>query len=301
MGRLVLIDGNAILHRAFHAFPITLTTRQGETVNAVYGFTKILLTVISDLHPKYLAVTFDLPAPTFRQKEYIAYHANRPKMDDVLSSQIKRVYEVVEALNLPIFTAVGFEADDVIGTLAKQAGKKRVETVIVTGDRDLLQLVDEKTKVYSPGKGFSEPILYNEDKVIKKMGIKPEQVVDYKALVGDSSDNYPGVPGIGPKTAVKLLLEFGSLKRIYEQLPQIETKLGKKLAEDSEMAFLSQKLAQIVTDAPVKLRLKACLVHDYNHQKAIDLFGNLEFKSLIRKLPNIREEEIKKDHQAALF
>ena len=208
MKRLVLIDGHAILHRAYHAFPSTLKTRKGELVNAVYGFSRMLLTVLEDLKPQYLVVAFDLPQPTFRHQEYVGYQIQRPEMDKELFGQIERVYQIVKALNIPIFTAPGFEADDVIGTLAKQA--KNLEVMIVTGDRDIMQLVNKKVKVYSPRKGFAEPEIFDEKKVKEFLGITPQQVIDYKALTGDPSDNYPGVSGIGPKTAVKLLSRFKS-------------------------------------------------------------------------------------------
>ncbi|MCJ7804268.1 hypothetical protein MUP35_00835 [Patescibacteria group bacterium] len=302
MKRLVLIDGHAILHRAYHAFPSTLKTRKGELVNAVYGFSRMLLTVLEDLKPQYLVVAFDLPQPTFRHREYVGYQIQRPEMDKELFGQIERVYQIVKALNIPIFTAPGFEADDVIGTLAKQA--KNLEVMIVTGDRDIMQLVNKKVKVYSPRKGFAEPEIFNEKKVKELLGIKPEQIIDYKALTGDPSDNYPGVSGIGPKTTVKLLSRFKSLKQIYKNLAKIEPVLRERLSQGKESARLSQKLATIVTKVPLKLNLKACLVHDYDHQKAIKLFEELEFRSLINKLPGIKKvKEEKKDesHQMSLI
>ena len=318
MKRLVLIDGHAILHRAYHAFPSTLKTRRGELVNAVYGFTRILLAVLEDLKPQYLAVAFDLPQPTFRHREYVGYQIQRPEMDRELFGQIERVYQIVKALNIPIFTAPDFEADDVIGTLASQAvqskrikeykskKKKKISTlllscppaleiIIVTGDKDIMQLVNKKVKVYAPRKGFSEPEIFDSQKVKKLLGVTPEQIIDYKALTGDPSDNYPGVSGIGPKTAVQLLNQYGDLATIYKNLKKIKPLLAQKLKDGKENAYLSQKLATIVTKIPLKLNLKACLAHDYDHQKAIKLFEELEFKSLINKLPGIKKEKVKKD------
>jgi len=311
MKRLVLIDGHAILHRAYYAFPATLRTRHGEIVNAVYGFTRMLLSVLKDLHPEYVAVAFDLPKPTFRHKEFIGYQAQRPKMEAELKDQIERVFEVVKTLNIPMFMVEGYEADDVIGTLANQAAKKKVETVIVTGDKDLLQLVKPRVKLYAPKKGFSEPIMYDQKKVKKEMGIKPRQIVDYKALIGDASDNYPGVPGIGPKTAPKLLTKYKDLDTIYKNLPKfrenlvsrsarnrnidkIEPRIAKLLIEGKESAYLSRKLAEIVINVPIKLNLKACRIHDYDQEEAIKLFQELGFKSLINKLPGVEIEEKKK-------
>ena len=299
MKRLVLIDGHAILHRAYHAFPQTLTTRKGELVNAVYGFTRILLTVLDDLKPDYLAVAVDLPQPTFRHKEYLGYQVQRPKMDQELADQIQRVHQIVKALNIPLFSKAGFEADDVIGTLAHQAVRvksKNIEVIIVTGDKDIMQLVEEKVKVYAPRKGFSEAETFDIKKVKEFLGIEPQQIIDYKALVGDSSDNYPGISGIGPKTAVELLSCYKTLKKIYSNLDKIKPTVATKLVDGKESGFLSQKLATIITNVPVKLDLKKCLLHDYDQAKAVKLFEELEFKSLIRRLPGMKiEKEIKKD------
>lgn len=288
--RLVLIDGHAILHRAYHAFPKTLTTRKGELVNAVYGFTRMLLKVIEDLKPSHIAVTFDLPKPTFRHREFIGYQAQRPKMDVELGDQIERVFQVVRALNIPIFTLEGYEADDIIGTLANQAAKGKTKTLIVTGDKDIMQLVRKKIKVYAPVKGFSQGKLIGAKAVLKTLGVKPEQIVDYKALVGDSSDNYPGVPGVGPKTAVDLLSRFKTLKGVYQNLEKTRPVVAERLKKGKDSAKLSRKLAEIITNAPVKLDLKACQVHDYDRQKAQELFEELEFKSLMNKLPGVKNK-----------
>ncbi|MGB9706721.1 MAG: 5'-3' exonuclease [Microgenomates group bacterium] len=311
MKRLVLIDGHAILHRAYHAFPPSLRTRKGEIVNAVYGFTRILLTVLKDLQPEYVAVAFDLPVPTFRHKEYVGYQAQRPEMEKELKTQIERVWEVVKALNIPVFTAPGFEADDIIGTLTQQVCRKfqkpnsqfQIEVIIVTGDRDIMQLVREGVKVYAPGKGFSQAEIFDRKKVKEVLGIWPEQIVDYKALVGDASDNYPGVPGIGPKTAVKLLNQFGTLKNIYKNLKKIAASVAQKLEKGKESAELSKKLATIVTNAPVKLNLKTCQLKDYDPQAVRRVFEELEFRSLLNKLPRSegKEEKKREGEQIKLF
>jgi len=247
MDKLVLIDGNAILHRAYHAYP-PLTTSKGELINAVYGFTSILLTVLKQIKPKYVAVTFDKKAPTFRHIEYKAYKAHRPKMDEELVGQIDRVHEVVRTLNMPIFEIDGFEADDVIGTLAKKvvdinvianfslrkrklpkvkqacygAGKsaktKELEVIIVTGDYDTLQLVNKNVRVMMPPRGKQPAAIFNKEAVIKKYGFTPNYIIDFKALVGDASDGIPGVTGIGPKTATDLINQFGTIENIYREL-----------------------------------------------------------------------------------
>jgi len=197
-----------------------------------------------------------------------------------------------------MFMMEGYEADDLIGTLANQAAKRKIETIIVTGDKDLLQLVKTRVKLYAPKKGFSEPIMYDPKKVKKEMGITPKQIVDYKALVGDASDNYPGVPGIGPKTAPKLLTKYKDLDTIYRNIGKIEKtepRVAKKLADGAESAALSRKLAEIVINVPIKLNLRACQIHDYDQEEAIKLFQELGFKSMVNKLPGMEIEEKKKN------
>lgn len=288
MKRLVLIDGHAILHRAYHALP-PLTSRSGELVNAVYGFTTMLLKVISDLNPKYLAVAFDTEKPTFRQAEYIGYQAQRPKMEEELKGQIERVYEMLTAMGIPIFEKEGFEADDVIGTLARQA-KKDTEVVIVTGDRDMMQLVGPKIRVYAPIKGLSEAQFFDEEKVKKEIGVRPGQITDFKGLTGDPSDNYPGVPGIGPKTARELLEKFKTLEKIYKNLSEVgrffNPSVVAKLAQGKESAQLSKRLATIVTDVPLKLDLEKCKFEftDKEREQTIKKLEELRFKSLVERI-----------------
>lgn len=309
--RLVLIDGNAILHRAYHALPL-LTTSKGDLINAVFGFCSMLLKVIADLRPTHLAVCFDRPEPTFRQEIYEDYQAQRPKMEEELTSQLKLVKKVVKAIKIPIYEVPGFEADDVIGTLGNQAIRQsgNQEVIIVTGDRDILQLVDQNIKVYLPVKGLSQAKLYGEREVKEKYGIKPKQIVDFKALVGDPSDNYPGVRGIGPKTAKELLISFKTLEQIYQNLKKIKGKVKvsdkvlKALVEDKEQAELAKKLAKIVTDAPVKLDLKKCKLGRLDNKQVRELFEELEFRSLIPRLtskrpkPEVRRQ--KKNEQLTL-
>ncbi|MBU2037183.1 hypothetical protein KJ866_03250, partial [Patescibacteria group bacterium] len=217
---LVLIDGHALVHRAYHALP-PLNTGSGELVNAVFGFFSILLKMLKDLAPDYIAATFDLAGPTFRHKEFEAYKATRVKAPDELYAQIKRVKDVLAAFNIPVFEAPGFEADDVIGTIVRQvkSQKSKVKSIIVTGDLDTLQLVDKNTSIYTLKKGVKETMLYDEAAVRARFeGLSPEQMNDYKGLKGDPSDNIPGVPGVGEKTAIQLLKDFGSLENLYKEL-----------------------------------------------------------------------------------
>ena len=301
MKRLVLVDGHALLYRAYHAIP-PLTTQKGELVNAVFGFTNILLKVVADLKPSHLAVCFDRPVPTFRHKEYPQYQAQRPAMPKELKDQIEKVKEVVETFVIPIYEKDGYEADDVIGTLALQASraenadKKRItqmEVVIVTGDRDIFQLITDKVMVYAPKRGLSNPEVFDKKKFRKKYGFEPSQLVDFKALAGDASDNYPGVTGIGPKTATNLIQRYGSLNAIYENLEAISSGVAEKLAKQEKWARLSYKLAKIETKTPVKLDLEKCEFGRYDRKKVKELFEKLEFKSLIKRLPGMEEKEEK--------
>lgn len=301
MSKLVLVDGHALFHRAFHAMP-PLTTSKGELVNAVFGFTSMLLRVLGDIKPEYAVVAFDTKAPTFRHTEYTAYKAHRISAPEEMHQQLPRVKEVVDALNIPIFVLEGYEADDIIGTLAKQAVDLEVD--IVTGDRDALQLVNNHIKTYMPGKSLSDIQIYDGKKFEEKYGFKPIQLIDFKALVGDVSDNIPGVTGIGEVTATKLIQEFGSVEEIYKNIDKIPEKISKKLAEGVESAVLSKKLATIDTAVPIRLDLNKCILSDYDHKKVSNLFEELEFKSLLKRLPNadktVRKQEIHTD-QTELF
>jgi DNA polymerase-1 len=303
MNRLVIIDGNAILHRAFHALP-PLTDPEGNVVNAVYGFTTMMLRIFTDLAPKYIAVTFDRAAPTFRKEMFASYQAHRPKMDDDLIPQVDKVHDVVKAMGLPVFEMDGFEADDVIGTICKKIedGRQKTENmidqvIIVTGDRDILQLVEEgKVFVYMPTKGLSESKLYGEKETLERMGVTPKQIPDFKALAGDASDNYPGVGGIGPKTAVNLLTEFGTVENLYLQgekgkWGKTGEKVIEKLISGKESALLSHQLATIRRDVPIEIELKEIKAIDTPEVRAsLMKFG---FKSIITRMDKMKEGKSK--------
>jgi DNA polymerase-1 len=252
--RLVLIDGHAILHRAYHALPPTFRNKGGTSTNAVYGFTTMLLKVLKELKPTHLAVAFDRPEPTFRSQLYTPYQAKRPEMESNLAEQIPLLHELLQALRIPHFELGGYEADDLLGSIAAQSQK--LDTIIVTGDRDMLQLINSRIKVCVPVKGLSETKIYDPKSVKEEFGVHPNQWVDVKALKGDPSDNYPGVSGIGPKTAQELVAKYGTLEGIYRNLSQLDGKTAKKLAEGVEDAGLAKKLATIVTDVPVDLDLE---------------------------------------------
>lgn len=283
MSKLILVDGNAIMHRAFHALP-PLTTRIGEPINAVYGFISILLRIIEDLNPTHLAVCFDRPEPTFRKIEFKRYQAHRPEMDSGLSSQFAKMYQVLEAMQIPYYSQAGYEADDLIGTLARKV--ETDEVVIVTGDKDILQLVNGKIKVFMPTKGV-EGKLYGHIEVNERLGVGPEEIVDYKALVGDPSDNYPGVPGIGPKTAVVLIKKYGSFKNIYQHLEELPQKTKEKLEKGRDLGDLSYRLASIVDSVDFVFDLGAMAGWQIDSQKVLDTFAEFSFKTLTRRVVEV--------------
>ncbi len=287
---LVLFDGNALLHRAFHALPPLTLRKSGEMVGAVYGFAQMLLKVINELKPSHYAIAFDMKGPTFRHKLFDQYKIHRPETPEELVGQLGRVRELVEAFNIPIFEMEGYEADDLLGTLSHQASGKDVETIIVTGDADAMQLVSPKVKVLypKPRRAFSDTMLFDEAAVKEKYGVTPEQIADLKGLVGDPSDNIPGVSGVGAKTAVKLIEQFGSVEGIYKHIDKVEpAKLQALLKENEAVARQSKELATIVTQMPVKLKLDDCRVSQYGRNKVTELFRELEFASLLPKLPQV--------------
>jgi DNA polymerase-1 len=320
MTKLVLIDGNAILHRAYHALP-PLTTKHGDPINAVYGLISMLLKIIQDLKPTHIIIAFDRPEKTFRQEEFPAYQSHRPEMEDNLSSQLSKARDVMEAFGIPIYSKAGYEADDVIGTIAEKAVKMTNdklqmtnekgseaskmrhpvdEVVIVTGDRDILQLVNEKVKVYMPVIGLSEGKLLGINDVKEKMGCTPEQIIDYKALVGDASDNYPGVPGIGPKTANNLLEKYGSFDNIYKHLDEISPSIKNKLEKGKESGELSKHLATIVREVEVPLDFELAKKWRVDSDDVLALFNEYGFKTLTNRVKEVGKG-IVSENQGSLF
>lgn len=293
MSKLVLVDGNAILHRAYHSMPATLTSRNGEQINAVYGFTSMLLTIISDLKPTHLAICFDRKEPTFRKEMYEKYQSQRPEMDKELSSQISIVKKVINAFAIPIFEKAGFEADDLIGTIAKTSEKTIDSVIIVTGDRDILQLVSAKTKVYLPIKGLTNAKLMGKNEVMEKLGVWPEQIIDYKALVGDPSDNYPGVPGIGPKTAEGLIDKYDNFGNIYKHLDEINDSVKLKLSSGKEKGDMSYKLAKIKTDVDIEIDLDEIGTWSINKKEILEVFSEIGFRSLSERVRRLQKDMTK--------
>lgn len=294
MHRFILIDGNAMIHRAYHAMP-PLTNAEGKTVNAVYGFFAMLLNILHDLSPDYIAVCFDRSKPTIRQSMYAGYHAHRPKMADDLSEQIATLDELLEKTKVRTYALDGYEGDDLIGTLATRVPEELPDSqvIIVTGDRDMLQLVNEDVKVLMPITGLTKTVLFDEKAVEEKYGVHPRQFIDYKALIGDASDGYPGVTGIGPKTASSLLKQYQTFENLYQHIAELPEKYGVKLATDAEQAALAKKLAAIITDAPIHVDIKACAIQQLDLHAMRDGFETLGFNSLITRIET-RYPEVKK-------
>ncbi len=288
--KLIIIDGNALIYRSFHALPPTMRTSEGKLVNAVYGFTSFLLKALNEFHPEYVVLTLDKAGPTFRHKEYKEYKATRSKAPDELYEQIPLIKKVSKAFSIPIFELSTYEADDLIGTICQQTSKeKNLEKIIITGDMDTLQLVNKQTKVYTMSRGLSDSILYDIDQVYKRYRLKPQQIIDYKALRGDPSDNIPGVKGIGEKTATELLEKFKTLDNVYQAVeknsPEIKERYLKLLINDKDKAYLSQSLATINCQAPINFSLNKARLKSFKSEKILKLFSHLGFKSL---LPRVR-------------
>lgn len=305
---LLLVDGHALLYRAFFAFPPTLTNRSGQLVNAAYGFTRMLLSTLEVCQPTHVVVSFDI-GKTWRHETYPPYKAHREKMPIELKQQESLVTELVEALNLPVFTLSGYEADDVIGTLAIKAAcdsKYQAHSLIMTHDMDSLQLVADSTKeggsvsVYKSGNGIKPAITFNEAVVMAKYGLNPSQIIDYKSLAGDASDNIPGVRGVGPKTAIKLLQEFVNLEGVYAALeaehPSLAKGVAAKLALYKDDAYLSRQLATINTSLPLEIDWDMAAVSQYNHRLAVKTLVDFGFTSLINKLPPDSFERLVHQH-----
>jgi DNA polymerase-1 len=292
--KFILVDGQGLLYRAFYALP-QLTTTYGQVVNAVYGFTMILIRLLEEEKPEYIVITFDTPVPTFRHKKFEAYKAHRKKMPDELISQIPLINEIINNYNIAICSKEGYEADDVIGTIAREAEKRNCDTIIVTGDKDAFQLISPHTKIMTTIKGVTEVKIYDEEEIKRKFGVGSEKIVDILALKGDSSDNIPGVPGIGEKTAIALIKEFGSLENILNDTDKISKKsLREVIREYEDQIKMSKMLATIVREVPIKYDFDSFRVKSPNYEELWKIFKKLEFKNLLKKIaPKINHEKTK--------
>lgn len=292
MDKLLILDGNSVLHRAYYALP-DWRNRSGEATAGVYGFLSMMLKAIEELKPTHLAVVFDTPQPTFRHNMYVGYQTNREKdrqISEDIWGQVDKLKIVFEKMDIPAFAIPGFEADDIIGTLCQKVKNQKLKVIVITGDRDLMQLVGGDINLYMPQKGLSDGMIVDREKVKEKLGVWPEQVIDYKALVGDSSDNYPGVTGIGPKTAVRLLEEFETFENVVKKSG------NQRVIDGYEGGELSRRLAAIRTDVPVSFELDKLKVP--SEEKILEVLRELGYKSLVKRISG---EDIKVDPQGGLF
>jgi 5'-3' exonuclease len=290
MERLMLLDGFGLVYRGYYALP-PLTTSKGDLGNGVFGFCSNVLRGFADLKPDYVAVAFDLSGPTFRHEAYAEYKATRTRMPDDLAAQFPKVREVVKALRIPVYEQQGFEADDVIGTLTMQAEAADVETTIVSVDLDMLQLVSDRTRLMTTRSGVENTVIYDPARIWERYQLRPDQMIDYKALKGDPTDNIPGVPGVGEKTAAKLVNEFGTLDAMFERIADVKPeKLRAKLVEHREQVYAGRELSRIIRDVSVTLDLTSARLGDYDRDTVLRLFREYEFRTLIERLPAMSGE-----------
>jgi len=297
--RLFLLDGMALAYRAYFAFiSRPLINSKGENTSAIFGFANTLLKILEDEKPDHIAVVFDTKEPTFRHDRYPAYKATRQKMPEDMASQLEKLKEVVRAFNTPLLEVPGYEADDVIGTLARRAEKEGIVTYMVTGDKDFMQLISPHIKMYKPGKAGSEIEIVEEEGVFEKFGVTPDKVVEVLGLIGDKSDNVPGVPGIGEKTAIPLIQKYGSIENLYRHVEEVSQKgVRSKLIENKDKAFLSKELVTINTNVPVPIDFHKLPAMGQDTSKLVSLFSELEFKSLLTKL---RETGVPSQREASV-
>ena len=291
MEKLVVIDGNSILNRAFYGIMSSkmLQTADGTYTNAVYGFLAIMFKLVEDINPDYMVVAFDVKHPTKRHEMYKEYKGTRHGMPDELAAQMPIIKEVLTAMNIKIIELAGYEADDILGTLAKSSEKQGIEVTLLTGDRDSFQLASDKTTIRLPRtkNGKTETENFDRSKVLEVYGIEPEELIEVKGLMGDKSDNIPGVPGVGEKTALNLIKEFHSVDTIYEKLeagdPIAKGKLKENLEANKELAILSRELGRIDTNAPIEKELELFKVKEWDNKKVLELFRNLRFNRYIER------------------
>ncbi|MBC7189844.1 hypothetical protein H5U35_06490 [Candidatus Aerophobetes bacterium] len=289
-GKIILIDANALLYRSFYALP-PLKTKEGFPTGGIYGFCRILMKLLKEEKPDYIACAFDKGKKTFRHEESKEYKATRPKTPPQLSEQIPILKEVLKGFNISFFEKDEYEADDILATIARKAEKKGLEVKIFTADKDILQIASDSVKIVQFKKGVSKTQTFDHHKVKEEYGIYPQQIPDYLCLVGDTSDNIPGVEGIGPKTASSLIQRFGSLENLLSSLDRLPSPVAQKIRENAEKVKLSKRLATVVTEVPLDIDLETLRVKDPDLEKLLPVFEKLEFKKLEDK---VREEYINK-------
>jgi DNA polymerase-1 len=287
--KLIIVDASSLLYRAFHALP-PLTNSKGEQTGAVYGFLRIFFKAIKDIKAEYIAVCFDTPKPTFRHEQFKEYKAHRPETPQGIIVQFPMLKKILQAFSIPLFEKEGFEADDLIATIATKA-KGQVHVYIVSGDLDNLQLIDQTVSLYTPGKTIKETVTYDPEKVVERFGVTPSQMNDFKALTGDHSDNVPGVPGIGKTTAADLINRFGGVKNLYEELATdtavLKPKIKEALKTNKDKAFLSLQLVETKKDVDLQFDLESCRFGRLDQAKAAAALQEMGFNSLVDSLPSI--------------
>ncbi|WP_028991509.1 DNA polymerase I [Thermoanaerobacter thermocopriae] len=296
MYKFLIIDGSSLMYRAYYALPM-LTTSEGLPTNALYGFTMMLIKLIEEEKPDYIAIAFDKKAPTFRHKEYQDYKATRQAMPEELAEQVDYLKEIIDGFNIKTLELEGYEADDIIGTISKLAEEKGMEVLVVTGDRDALQLVSDKVKIKISKKGITQMEEFDEKAILERYGITPQQFIDLKGLMGDKSDNIPGVPNIGEKTAIKLLKDFGTIENLIQNLSQLKGKIKENIENNKELAIMSKRLATIKRDIPIEIDFEEYKVKKFNEEKLLELFNKLEFFSLIDNIKKKSSIEIVDNHK----
>ena len=280
---LIIIDGNSIINRAFYALP-DMSNSDGLKTNAIFGFVRMMFKIIEDYKPTHMSVAFDKKAPTFRHKQYADYKAGRKKMPDELGQQLEPLKELLDKFNINRLELEGYEADDIIGTIAKLGEENDFKVYIVTGDKDAIQLASHKTTTLITKKGVGEIEEYNYDSVVERYEMTPTQFIDLKGLMGDKSDNIPGVPGIGEKTGIKLLKQYSTIENLIEHTDELKGSIKKKIEENKELALMSKELATIIRNVPIDVKLEDLEYGDYNKDDVIEKFKEFGFTSLISKL-----------------
>ena len=294
MQTLLVIDGNAIMHRAYHAIP-PFKSADGTPTNVVYGYISMLNKVVTDFKPDYLISCFDTPKDTFRNKLFKEYQSQRPKIDDDFIVQIPLVKQAVDAAGIERMEKDGYEADDLIGTITRIFEKNKFRVIILTGDKDIFQLITENVFVASPQLGLANIKIFDRSEVEKKLDVKPDQIIEYKALAGDPSDNYPGASGIGPKTACKLIHQFGTVEKIYKNIDDVESeKIKGILKNEKDNVLISKKLATIVTDVDIDLDIEKLKFKVFN-KNLINFLEKYQMNTLIKRIFNVKDVEKKEE------
>lgn len=296
MEHLVLIDGHHLMYRAYWAIPRTMKTRAGEQTNTSFGMASMLLAILAAEEPDAMVVCFDEGDQTFRHQEHDAYKDGRAETPDDFYSQIPRVMELMKAFQIPVVSDTRFEADDFLGSYAREGSDSGMRVTIVTGDRDAFQLASETIRIAIPHKGYQQAEYLGPDEVFVKLGVTPEQIASYKGLCGDSSDNLKGVNGIGPKTAAKLLQDFGSLAEIYQHLEDIKPTVREKLEADKEQAFFCERMAELVCDIPLPAPLEECMLRNINPEPLLTFFDTLEFTLLSKRFLRFLDTPFGREH-----